>query len=96
MSGLIHLSERAVERAIQQLIKGDSTQEIARSLSPDQFEELLALLWFGQSPNANLGFAWHRKHYQLPLHGQVNLSASSLRRGLFRLRAETTLVYSAA
>ena len=96
MSGLTHLSERAVERAIEQANRGASTLEIVGPLTRDQYEELLALMWFGQSKNANLGFAWHRGHYQAPLHGHVDLSATCLRRGLMRLRAEAKLVYSAA
>ena len=96
MSGLTYLSERAVERAIDQLNRGASTLEIVGPLNRFQYEELLALMWFGQSRNANLGFAWHRDHYQPPLHGQADLSAASLRRGLMRLRAEAKLVYSAA
>jgi hypothetical protein len=96
MSGLTHLSEREVEVLIKQINCGYGVDHIAATLSDDQAKELHVLMWFGQSDNANLGFAWHHNRYQTPLHRPINLCAASLRRGLFRLRAETKLVYSAA
>lgn len=96
MSGLTYLSERAVERAIELATLGTPPLEIMRSLSNDQFEELLALMRFGQSKNAKFGFEWHKDHYRMPFDGVIFLSAEDLRRGLMRLRAEAKLVYSAA
>ena len=96
MSGLTYLSERAVEGIIEQMTQGCSLIHIMAPLSENQRKDLLALMWFGHSKNANFGFAWHRDHYQPPLQGQATLSAADLRRGLMRLRAEAKMVYSAA
>ena len=96
MSGLIDLSERAVEQVLEQLSQGDSSTQIASSMTRKQFEELLALMWFGASKNARFGFAWHRQHSPLSFVDAAELSPDDLRRGLFRLRAEVKLVHSAA